>query len=73
MLGAHYRELMASTAFYRAQTFDEVVDSIERALAQPDELSAERRRVAREVVGELDGRAGERVCDAIVRAATTPR
>ena len=70
VLGAHYRELMASTAFYRAQTFDEVVESIERALAHPDELAAERRRVAHEVVGELDGRAAERVCDAIVRATT---
>lgn len=72
VLGAHYRELGESTAFYRAHTFDEVAESIERALAHPEELSAERRRVAHEVVGELDGHAGDRVCDAIVRA-TTPR
>ena len=71
VLGAHYRELMSSTAFYRAESFDEVVTGIERALAHPEELSAERRRVARDVVGELDGKASERVCDAIVRAATT--
>ena len=71
VLGAHYRELMSSNAFYRAESFDEVVAGIERALADPGELSAERRRVAHEVVGELDGKAGERVCDAIVRAATT--
>ena len=70
VLGKHYRELMSSTAFYRAERFDEVVAGIERALAHPDELSAERRRVAREVVGELDGRAAERVCDAIVRATS---
>ena len=38
---------------------------IERALAHPDELAEERRRVAREVVGEVDGRAAERVVDAI--------
>ena len=67
MLGVHYRELMSSTAFYRAKSFDEVTAAIERALDEPGELSAERRRVAREVVGELDGRAGERVVDAIVR------
>lgn len=67
-LGVHYRELMSSSAFYRAASFDEVTAAIERALEYPDELSAERRRVAREVVGELDGRAGERVMDAIVRA-----
>ena len=74
ILGVHYRELMSSTAFYRAETFDEVTDAIERALRHPDELSAERRRVAREVVGELDGLAGERVVDAIVsRAAGSAR
>jgi CDP-Glycerol:Poly(glycerophosphate) glycerophosphotransferase len=65
VLGVHYRELMSSTAFYRAASFKEVTAAIERALEHPAELSAERRRVAREVVGELDGRAGERVVDAI--------
>ena len=38
VLGVHYRELMSSTAFYRATTFDEVTDGIERALDQPAEL-----------------------------------
>jgi len=66
VLGVHYRELMSSTAFYRATSFDEVTDAIERALRRPDELSSERRRVAREVVGELDGLAGRRVVEAIV-------
>ena len=36
----------------------------------PDELAAERARVAREVVGEVDGRAAERVVDAIVDVGT---
>ena len=66
VLGVHYRELMSSTAFYRATSFGEVTAAIERALEQPGELSAERLRVAREVVGELDGKAGERVVGAIV-------
>ncbi|HEU0304985.1 MAG TPA: CDP-glycerol glycerophosphotransferase family protein [Gaiellaceae bacterium] len=69
VLGVHYRELMSSTAFYRATSFDEVTAAIERALEHPGELSGERRRVAREVVGELDGQAGERVVDAIVARA----
>jgi hypothetical protein len=69
VLGVHYRELMESTAFYRAASFEEVTRAVERALASPGELSAERRRVAREVVGELDGLAGERVVDAIVSRA----
>ncbi len=65
VLGEHYRELAASAAFYRADRFEDVVSGIERALASPQELAAERRRVAREVVGDVDGRAGGRVVDAI--------
>ncbi len=67
VIGEHYRELAASSAFYRAESFDEVVDGIGRALAHPDELAEERRRVAQRVVGDVDGRAGARVVDAIVR------
>jgi CDP-Glycerol:Poly(glycerophosphate) glycerophosphotransferase len=66
--GEHYKSLIESDAFYRADRFEEVVDGIERALAQPRELEAERVRVAREVVGEVDGRAAERVVDAFVGA-----
>jgi UDP-N-acetylglucosamine:LPS N-acetylglucosamine transferase len=67
VLGEHYRELTRSSAFYRAESFDEVVQGIERALASPEELADERARVSREVVGEVDGRAAERVVDAIAR------
>ena len=63
--GKHYKALIESDAFYRATRFDEVTAGIERALAQPGELAQERDRVAREVVGEVDGRAGERVVEAI--------
>ena len=66
--GEHYQALMESDAFYRAEGFDDVAEGIERALAQPDELAGERRRVARDVVGEVDGRAAERVVDEIVGA-----
>ena len=68
LIGEHYRELASSSAFYRAATFEEVVGGIERALAQPDERADERRLVALRVVGEVDGRAGERVVDAIATA-----
>jgi hypothetical protein len=64
--GDHYRGLMDSAAFYRAENFEAAVDGIERALANPTELAAERARVAGEVVGEVDGRAAERVVDALV-------
>jgi hypothetical protein len=66
--GEHYRQLMASDAFYRAERFEDVVAGIERGLAQPDELAQERARGAREVVGDVDGRAAARVVDAVVSA-----
>ena len=66
VIGEHYRELVTSDAFYRATRFEEVVSGIERSLLHPDELSGERQRVAREVVGEIDGRAAQRVADAIL-------
>jgi hypothetical protein len=72
VLGEHYRELASSSAFYRAGSFDEVVAGVERALSHPGELAAERQRVARQVVGDVDGRAAERVVDTIVRVATRP-
>jgi hypothetical protein len=66
--GEHYKQLIESAAFHRAHTFDEVTAGIERALAHPEELAAERRRVAREVVGDVDGRAAERVVTAALDA-----
>jgi CDP-glycerol glycerophosphotransferase (TagB/SpsB family) len=67
--GEHYKSLIESDAFYRAERFEDVTAGIERALAEPGELAVERARVAREVVGEVDGHAGERVADAVVTAA----
>jgi hypothetical protein len=66
--GEHYRSLIESDAFYRADRFEDVTAGIDRALAQPAELAGERARVAREVVGDVDGRAAERVADAIATA-----
>jgi hypothetical protein len=66
--GEHYKPLFDSQAFYRASDFDEVVAGLERALEHPGELASERARVTREVLGEIDGRAAERVADAIVSA-----
>jgi hypothetical protein len=65
VVGKHYEELAASGAFYRAGSFDEVVSGLGRALSDPAELAEARRRVVREVVGEVDGRATERAVDAI--------
>jgi UDP-N-acetylglucosamine:LPS N-acetylglucosamine transferase len=65
VIGEHYKELAASGAFYEAENFEEVVAGIERALSHPEELRERRHAVVREVVGEVDGRAAERVVDAI--------
>jgi hypothetical protein len=62
--GEHYKALLGSEAFYRARSFEEVTTGIERALAEPAELAVERKRVAAEVVGEVDGHAADRVVDA---------
>jgi hypothetical protein len=66
--GEHYRALIESEAFYKARRFDELTAGLDRALRQPEELAAERERVAREVVGEVDGHAADRVVEAIVAA-----
>jgi CDP-glycerol glycerophosphotransferase (TagB/SpsB family) len=63
--GEHYRQLIESQAFYRASNFRELAHAVERALANPAELEGERGRVSHEVVGEIDGRAAERVATAI--------
>jgi len=68
VVGKHYEELAASGAFYRAERFDDVVDGIGRALKHPDELAAERRRAVAQIVGTVDGRAAERVADAVADA-----
>ena len=68
--GEHYKALVESDAFYRAERFEDVVAGVESALAHPEELATERARVAHEVVGEIDGRAAERVADTIVDAAS---
>jgi len=68
VIGEHYKELAASGAFYSAQRFEDVVAGIERALHDPAELAVERARVSREVVGEVDGNAAERVAEAIAGA-----
>ena len=70
VVGEHYRELARSNAFYRAERFEGVAAGIERSLAHPDELGAERARVVAEVVGEVDGRAAERVVEAVVEVVT---
>jgi hypothetical protein len=67
VIGEHYADVVASGAFHAARSFDEVVTGIERCLASPGELAAERRAVAAVAVGPVDGHSADRVVDAIVR------
>jgi CDP-glycerol glycerophosphotransferase (TagB/SpsB family) len=64
--GEHYRPLFESNAFYRATRFEDLTVGIERALMHPGELAAERSRIVRTILGEVDGRAAERVASAMV-------
>ncbi len=66
VVGEHYVDVERSGAFYRAESFAEVIAGIERALVEPEELAAQRRRVVELVVGPVDGHAADRVTDAIV-------
>ena len=66
VIGEHYKELMASSAFYRAYNFDEVVAGIMAGLSRPGELHEQCRAVAAQIVGKVDGRAAERVVKAIM-------
>jgi UDP-N-acetylglucosamine:LPS N-acetylglucosamine transferase len=73
VVGKHYEELAGSGAFLTAVRFEEVTAGIERALAEPDELAPERRRAVERVVGTVDGRAAERVVQAVVDGLGLPR
>ena len=66
VIGEHYRDVAGSGAFHQARTFEEVTAGIERCLARPGELEAERRAVTATVVGPVDGHSAERVVDAII-------
>lgn len=72
LTGEHYRQLIESEAFYRARDFGELVSVVARALEYPSELRAERQRISREVVGEVDGHAAERVVAAILETVARP-
>jgi CDP-glycerol glycerophosphotransferase (TagB/SpsB family) len=68
LAGDHYRRLAGSGAFLEAHDFDELTAAIDRSLADPGALAAERTRIAAELVGVVDGKAGERVVSAVAGA-----
>jgi hypothetical protein len=66
VVGEHYRVLRGSGAFVEARSFDEVTAGVDEALAHPGVLADARADVVREVVGVVDGHAGERVVEALI-------
>ncbi len=63
--GLHYKELMESGSFYISNNFKEAVDGLQRSLANPGELFNARKAACSSIIGELDGKAGLRVANAI--------
>ena len=68
VIGEHYRELADLGRLLSARSGSRTWSAgIERSLADPAELPPNARRVVSEIVGDVDGRAAERVVDAIAR------
>jgi CDP-glycerol glycerophosphotransferase (TagB/SpsB family) len=68
--GHHYVDVMKSGSFIEARSFEGVLDGIHRCLANPGELAPQRHAIAHRTVGEMDGRAGERLVGEILVSLT---
>ena len=68
VVGKHYEELAASGAFYRAERSRRSSPGSSARSSVRTSSPAERRRAVEQVVGVVDGRAAERVVDAVVEA-----
>lgn len=63
--GLHYKNLMESGSFYISNNFKEAVNGLTRSLTNPGELFNARKAISLCIIGELDGKAGLRVANAI--------
>jgi CDP-glycerol glycerophosphotransferase (TagB/SpsB family) len=66
--GHHYRDLMQSNAFIVARSLAEVMEGVQRCLSHPEERGGERRAIVERVVGSMDGKAGQRVIQEMMRS-----
>jgi len=64
--GHHYQDLMSSGAFYKANSMAEVFSSIDRGLSNPNELDGHRNAICQRIIGNVDGKAGERIAEAMM-------
>jgi CDP-Glycerol:Poly(glycerophosphate) glycerophosphotransferase len=69
----HYRQVLRTGAVRLADTPEQLVDEVRRYLADPSHERAERANLVRELCYRDDGRAGERVAEAVVRIARSRR
>jgi len=70
---AHYAPLMTTGGFRMAHSPSELVDHVNRYLDDPSLDRDGRRRLAGRVCGTLDGRAGERSAETLLRLLPRPR
>lgn len=69
VIGKHYEDLMNSGSFLVARSMEEVAAGVEQVLSNPAMFYAQRRRVSKKIVGELDGEAALRVAQAVASCA----
>lgn len=65
---AHYQNALSSGGIRLVRSPAELADWIRRYLADPELDRAGRERLVREQCGPLDGQAGERIAEAVIRA-----
>ena len=65
--GDHYRDLMKSDSFITAYDFESVTKGVRDSLENPSALKKQRKQISLKIVEKVDGNAGKRVADAILR------
>ncbi len=67
VVGDHYKSLLNSGAFTIAHNFYEAVSGVNDAITTPLHLRLERKKIANEIAGIIDGKSGERISNIIAQ------
>jgi len=65
--GHHYRDLLQSDAFYKAWSFDDLIKGIWHCVQNPGEKKENRKKICSRLIGAIDGRAGKRLADVLIK------
>jgi hypothetical protein len=68
VVGDHYKSLLKSGAFTLAYSFEDVLLGVGDAIMRPERLKEDRKKIANEIAGVVDGKSGERVANIIIKA-----